>query len=90
MDDFRRKISIGGQNVKDRDCMHYQVGGVIEFDNNKFTVEKIKKDGRLFHATTKSEWDLYIKNEDTKEVFLWKRISAGSNHFTEEHFINFE
>lgn len=90
MDDFRRKVSIGGNNIKDEKCMHYQIGTKVEFDGNQFTVEKIKKNGKLFFEKGKSEWDIYIKNVETKEEFLWKTISAGdNNHFTEERFINF-
>lgn len=85
-----RKLSVGGESPYDKVTVHYQVGSYTG-KNSPFKIYRIRKDGRLFQASGKSEYDIFVENENTQEVFQWKRACVGDskNHW-EEFNLDFE
>ena len=86
-----RKLSVGGESPFDKMCMHYQVGSFVSKYNTKHIIHRIRKDGKLFQTYGKSEYDIFVENTETKEVFHWKRVGIGTskNHW-EENELDFE
>lgn len=86
-----RKLSVGGESPLDTSmCMHYQVGSYTG-RNSHYKIHRIRKDGKLFQVNGKSEYDIFVENEHTQEVFMWKRVAIGGdkNHW-EEYNLDFE